>query len=180
MTFVRPQPKHIAAFVVGVLALLYLTDFELGRFDTGLDNSWIAVMAWAAAKPLQWGRDIVFTNGPFGYLLYPINFPTVYWPALFLRLGINVLLVAMLLVLSARLPLWRAIALFITTLVATYHNAQTTYVFMVAVAGWMIFFRPDQNRVLQAASVIFCALALLMKGTLLAQVAAVMLIGAAW
>ena len=103
---VRPQPKQITGFVIGVIAIVYLTDFELGRFNAGLDNSWIAVMAWAAAKPLQFGPDIVFTNGPLGYLLYPINFPAVYWPALFLRLAANILLVAMLFVLSGRLPLW--------------------------------------------------------------------------
>jgi hypothetical protein len=180
MSFVRPHSKHVVGFVAGAIALVYLTDFELGRFDAGLDNSWIAVMAWAAAKPLQWGPDIVFTNGPLGYLLYPVNFPAVYWPALFLRLGINILLVAMLLVLSVRLSLWRAIALFLTILPATYHNAQTTYVFMVVAAGWIIFFQPHAHPVLQVGSLIFCALAVLMKGTLLAQVGAVILIGAAW
>ncbi|MFL6514655.1 MAG: hypothetical protein ACJ8M1_06485 [Chthoniobacterales bacterium] len=177
---VRPQPKQITGFVIGVIAIVYLTDFELGRFNAGLDNSWIAVMAWAAAKPLQFGPDIVFTNGPLGYLLYPINFPAVYWPALFLRLAANILLVAMLFVLSGRLPPWRGIALFLTTLLGAYYTQQTIYLFMILVGGWIIFFQRDQKRSLQVASLIFFALAVLMKGTLLSLAAAVMLIGATW
>ncbi|HTL16948.1 MAG TPA: hypothetical protein VL793_06915, partial [Patescibacteria group bacterium] len=39
--------------------------------DLGIDTSWCAVLQWAHERGLQFGKDIVFTYGPFGYLLAP-------------------------------------------------------------------------------------------------------------
>ncbi|QBB71847.1 hypothetical protein ELE36_16620 [Pseudolysobacter antarcticus] len=33
-----------------------------------MDSSWTEVLAWAALRHLHWGRDIVFTYGPLGFL----------------------------------------------------------------------------------------------------------------
>ncbi|MBC8120620.1 MAG: hypothetical protein H7Y22_02140, partial [Gemmatimonadaceae bacterium] len=35
----------------------------------GLDPSWQYALSWAAGEGLSFGRDIVFTYGPFSYLL---------------------------------------------------------------------------------------------------------------
>ena len=167
MSFTRQHLKRGAAFLLAALALCYLTDFGKAPVTASLDQSWIAVIAWAAKKPLQFGRDIIFTNGPLGYVLYPTNLALIYWPAFALKLAINSLLVAMLFILSETLHLLRRVALILTALVATYHNSQTSYVLMVVLAGWQIFAAPRPRRILQIASVGFLAVALLMKGTLL-------------
>lgn len=52
--------------------LLFLLQLNLGTppQSIGLDSSWSAVLGWAAANDVVWGRDLVFTFGPLGYL-YP-------------------------------------------------------------------------------------------------------------
>ncbi|HZR16960.1 MAG TPA: hypothetical protein VFE51_06500 [Verrucomicrobiae bacterium] len=39
--------------------------------DLGIDASWCAVLDWAHQQGLQFGKDIVFTYGPLGYLVAP-------------------------------------------------------------------------------------------------------------
>jgi len=175
--FSSPHSKVVLWILAGLLALLYLTDFGRDVLTTNLDKSWIAVIAWAAHNRLQWGQDILFTNGPVGYLLYPLNLPVMFWPALFIRFGINLLLLAMLFVISMGLHPVRRIALILTTLFFTLYNAQTTYVFMVVVASWLIFVRQPQNRILQIACISFLAIATMMKGTFLSLVLTVMVLG---
>lgn len=58
------------------IALLFATAlvFLLGfRFDQpaasyDIDPSWATVVAWGAERGAQWGRDLVFTYGPLGWL----------------------------------------------------------------------------------------------------------------
>ena len=40
-------------------------------YGTGLDPSWILGLNLAHSQGLVAGRDMVFTYGPLGYLLYP-------------------------------------------------------------------------------------------------------------
>lgn len=52
------------------VAFLLFTSFGTSPAGNGLDQAWTAVLAWAHANHLQWGRDLVFTFGPLGFL-YP-------------------------------------------------------------------------------------------------------------
>lgn len=165
MKFYRPQPKHIFAFLVALVALFYLADFGRCGLDPSLDRSWIAVIAWASHHHLQFGRDIIFTYGPLGYLLYPINLPIVYWPALALKTVLHIVLLTMLFVLSAGLHPVRRAALILTAVIAAYYHPLTTQVFMIVMASWVIFFQQPRNRLLQAVAVMFLSLTFLMKGT---------------
>ena len=50
-------------------AALFLLTISFGSpSDATLDASWTEVLAWATLKHAQWGRDIVFTYGPLGFL----------------------------------------------------------------------------------------------------------------
>jgi hypothetical protein len=44
-----------------------------GPIHTGLDGSWVYAINAAAARGLIWGRDLVFTYGPLGYLIQPVE-----------------------------------------------------------------------------------------------------------
>ncbi len=57
---------------IGCWCLVYISSFYLsGRFTPSsgdLDESWQAVLEYAAQHNFQYGKDIVFTYGPLGYL----------------------------------------------------------------------------------------------------------------
>lgn len=53
-----------------VAAFLLFTNFGTSPAGSGLDQAWATVLAWAHANHLQWGKDLVFTFGPLGFL-YP-------------------------------------------------------------------------------------------------------------
>ena len=52
--------------------------------DQNLEDSWIQVQHLAFLQHLQFGRDIVFTFGPWGFLFYggyyPGPYPGLYYP----------------------------------------------------------------------------------------------------
>jgi hypothetical protein len=55
-------------------ALLFLTMLrQPAPPSSGLDPSWRMVIGYAFDHGLQWGRDLVFTYGPLGYLLASTN-----------------------------------------------------------------------------------------------------------
>src|SRR5690348_193924 len=43
-------------------------------------QSWEAVLSYAAVHHLQWGRDIVFTFGPLGFLKSDYYWGNFFWP----------------------------------------------------------------------------------------------------
>lgn len=69
------QPSHHGTHVFRWIAFgcfcmaLFLLNIGFGAPpSTALDASWAEVLAWAALKHAQWGRDIAFTYGPLGFL----------------------------------------------------------------------------------------------------------------
>jgi hypothetical protein len=66
-------PKLIVTALFGLMALFYLPLFRIESLAATMDNSWIAVITGAAAKPLQFERQIIFTPGPLGHLMDAIS-----------------------------------------------------------------------------------------------------------
>ena len=60
-------PPVLTAFLIALVCLTVPTPAP----DLGVDVSWCAVLQWAHEHGLQFGKDIVFTYGPLGYLLAP-------------------------------------------------------------------------------------------------------------
>ena len=54
-----------------VVATLGWNELALTVAATGPDASWNAGLSMAAEEGLQWGREVVFTFGPLGYLKHP-------------------------------------------------------------------------------------------------------------
>ena len=93
-----------AALVVG----LWLTLIRLPLSPTAdLDSSWRMTLGYALQHGWQFGRDIVFTYGPLGYVLAPTNSGTLYVPQLAWQIGANLLFALAIWGLGRRLTGWR-------------------------------------------------------------------------
>lgn len=84
---ISPRAYRVtSAFYVAVGILLY-TPFAPGMPWLGLDPSWGTVLTYAVERGWQFGTDIIFTYGPFGFLfgnkyLGAFNpVPLVFWAA---------------------------------------------------------------------------------------------------
>lgn len=66
------QWRKIQSFILGMLIFchffLFLMNWGFTMPADGLDPSWVAVLTHAASHGWQWGKDIVFNYGPFGFL----------------------------------------------------------------------------------------------------------------
>jgi hypothetical protein len=65
-------------------------------------QSWEAVLSYAAANHLQWGRDIVFTFGPLGFLTSDYYWGNFFWPIIFWAAGFAFALTPLLLAFLTR------------------------------------------------------------------------------
>jgi hypothetical protein len=102
----------LTATYVAVISL----PVPLASYGTGLDPSWILGLNWAHSLGLVAGRDVVFTYGPLGYLLYPERVSGAPMLALLFRLGLYLLSVGALYRLVSILPskvaaFWTAVIL---------------------------------------------------------------------
>lgn len=76
----RPaQPTPWLEWLVFLFVLAAGLRLGIGTAGVDLDQSWSAVIAWAHNHDAQWGKDIVFTYGPLGWL----NCYATYNPQLF-------------------------------------------------------------------------------------------------
>lgn len=102
----------------------------------GLDASWNFVLGYARLHHLQFGTEIVFTYGPWGYLTMPYMLPELFgdrvaWEFLFKAgLAMAVTLCA------ARLPWWRALMLIIFSALMLAMFGDASYNFVLAVLLW--------------------------------------------
>lgn len=69
MVTVRGRAARGSVTVLFALAFFLLTLRTGARVTADdVDSSWTMVMAWAARSGVQWGKDLVFTHGPLGFL----------------------------------------------------------------------------------------------------------------
>lgn len=69
------QADGVRTAAITVLVFLTLAPLTLTLPNDGLDPSWGLVIERAALQGWQWGRDIVFTFGPYGYHFQRIFHP---------------------------------------------------------------------------------------------------------
>lgn len=69
------------SLILAALLFLWTLRFGLPPATSGLDPSWKEVLAWSYLHHAQWGRDLVFTYGPTGFLYPFANYVDgVFWP----------------------------------------------------------------------------------------------------
>ncbi len=84
----RPAPVRIGRRALALLAIFHLcallVPWEPAPPAAELDSSWALVLSEAFARRWQWGTELVFTYGPFGFLLTRLAHPGVYGTSLLL------------------------------------------------------------------------------------------------
>jgi len=93
--------RRIVAFVYVWFCLVKLPATSL---RDSVPQSWEAVLSYAAAHHLQWGRDIVFTFGPLGFLTSDYYWGNFFWPIVVWAAGFALAMAAALVPLLARVP----------------------------------------------------------------------------
>jgi hypothetical protein len=93
----RPRASTLPVWLL-VLTVIYVALISLPvppkSYGTGLDASWMLGLNLAHARGMVAGRDVIFTYGPLGYLLYPEPVSGTPTLALIFRLGLYLLSIA--------------------------------------------------------------------------------------
>ncbi|HEY1685500.1 MAG TPA: hypothetical protein VGG19_12110 [Tepidisphaeraceae bacterium] len=80
------RPRRIAWCVIFIWAFFLFVPFDAFVVPTGmLDRAWMLALHAEHANGARFGRDIIFTYGPAGFLLSPVYFPATYAIMLFWR-----------------------------------------------------------------------------------------------
>jgi hypothetical protein len=102
------QPATNSSIIRRIFAFVYIwfcfVKVPATSLRDSVPQSWEAVLSYAAAHHLQWGRDIVFTFGPLGFLTTDYYWGNFFWPLVLWAGGFAFALAAALLPLLARVP----------------------------------------------------------------------------
>jgi len=116
----RQTPNAITTCVAvacGILVILLQVKIGNGFGDT-LDAGWGEVLNWGIVHGAQWGKELVFTYGPLGFLSPDIPFdPATYWPTLILQHLFAAATACLVVVNLRRLPLVSGLGFLIATIV---------------------------------------------------------------
>ena len=108
-----PRVFRMAACVLAILAYLaFLFPAPYGVADCGPDPSWQYALNAAHLAPLTFGKDILFTYGPMGYLLVPLPMGNNLFQGLLFRLIVHALWAIVLAREMVAGASWRQILLF--------------------------------------------------------------------
>lgn len=111
-TKVERTLRTVIVALTGVLVFLMQIGIGSG-FPSSLDAGWGEVLNWGIAHGTQWGKDLVFTYGPLGFLSTNLPFdPAIYWPTLILQCAFAAV-VAWLVVANLRRMSWAALLAFL-------------------------------------------------------------------
>ena len=99
------------------------------------------MIAHAAAAGWQWGRDIIFTYGPLGYLRYPIFDDALLVPALAWNALLVAVLIAGILALLRPVPTVGAIAIYVVIVIAASGMTGRGVLVMLPLLAALLYFR---------------------------------------
>jgi len=139
----------------GVLVFLLAVP-RLAWVNADLDGAWMRIVPWAQERGLAFGRDLVFTYGPLGWLHTPpaasglLDAKLVYAAALALLLGSGLWLLA------ERRWCWPLLPLWLLLLVNLPHDYNSAYVYALALLAFLVGREPGRLRL--AWSVAACGL----------------------
>ncbi len=167
------EPLHVSRLcrtllaIVQAAAAICLLSFYRGPLIATLDSSWAAVLTYAATKPLQFGRDIIFGYGPLGHIAAGAYSAKLFLPDLATNSALRVFFVVILFQLSRRLQTPRRFALVVVALLAAGASWQAMFLFLLVAAAWAIFGDPTESVVLRGCAIVAVAAIALFKATFL-------------
>ena len=142
-----------------------------GSMGTGLDASWLVGLNEASDRQMVYGRDIVFTYGPLGFALAPLDLGSNIQHAILFRLGLNILWWTSVGSLLFRIHGYTASLLFaVASVLSGIHfgptcdfNLGLTGVLILTTAGYLLLAHVDRRLIWAVPAVIVSAAALLAK-----------------
>jgi hypothetical protein len=156
-------PALIGALVIAMVCMVV----PAAAPDLGVDVSWGAVLDWAHARGAQFGKEIVFTYGPLGYLIAPYflqapqSSTILFSAALCFQIGLGLSLIA------GRLGLlWRLALLSFFVLEAANADRKADLMLQVGLLCWGLLCITETGRrqhLCAASFILLSALAALMK-----------------
>jgi hypothetical protein len=134
----------LVEWVVSTLVIALSLFSVLGRTDPRLDASWQEMLIYAHARGLQFGRDVIFTWGPWGFLCSLTHLgSTEAVPILIWQVAGQLMIALALVSLTRPLVPWRRIA-FVAALLAFHWVFQdTVYFVLIALITISALMRPD-------------------------------------
>ena len=135
--------RVLRALEGGVLALaLALSLFSVpGRPDSNLDASWQQMLIYARAHGIPFGRGLIFTWGPWGFLCNGYHLGSTAAVPILLWQTLGQLLIACALVyLTRTLPLWRRLVFVALVMILHWLFLDVIYfvlISLIAIAGLM-------------------------------------------
>jgi len=140
--------------------LLLFPPWQFAMPAVGLDQSWVEVIGYGAHRGWQWGRDVVFTYGPLGFLL-PNPFES---ESFVFSIAANTVLTlafaqGLVAILPRRAPWW-SVALFLLVAFPAAKMGRAAYTFFGPLAALLYFqrltdVRPWRPLILAAAAGVF-------------------------
>lgn len=82
----------MAGFLFILFAVFLSIHWQPFGFTSSLDESWNAALNRAFAEEIQFGKDFVYTYGPYGFLLAPRSFPETFNDILVGRVFVGLLM----------------------------------------------------------------------------------------
>ena len=79
LVLVRRRKSSLVDFVGFVVVALFTLPLSLRGVGAGLDPSWQVGLQLAAVNGFVFGRDVLFTYGPLGFLMFPMLFSKWAW-----------------------------------------------------------------------------------------------------
>jgi hypothetical protein len=116
-----------------------------GMPDMRLDGSWQEMLMVARSKGMQFGTDIVFTWGPWGFLCSGFHMGGLEAVPIILWQSVGQLLVALgLVVLTRSVPLWRRLAFVAVILAVHWLFLDSVYFVLITLIGIAGLMRKDE------------------------------------
>lgn len=141
------RTRATIATALGVLILLLQVDIKPG-FPKSLDAGWGEVLSWGIAHGAQWGKDLVFTYGPLGFVTGGLPFdPATYWAALLLQVAFGAITALLVVSVLRRLPLPAVLAFAIAAIVLGYSWPTSSTMIIVYPLAAMVLERASRNNV---------------------------------
>ena len=142
-----------------------------GRMGAGLDASWVLGLNEASSRHMIYGRDIIFTYGPLGFVIHPLDVGSNLIHATFFRLGLHALWWTSVGMMLLRIRGYSATLLFAAaSLYSGIHlspifdtNSKLTGIIILTTIGYLMLSRLDRRPIWAVPAVVVSAAALLAK-----------------
>jgi len=133
---IMSQISRFKYLILFIIAALWTLPQALQYPASGLDPSWMISLNIAAADHFQYGKDIVFTLGPYGFLKYPLimNYPLWLCSVVYLYFVHVTFIVAIYLLLSRLNAKWYHYLMVIAVFLLTFFSILMNWWLLISCA----------------------------------------------